>query len=426
MNVLCVEYAHASERSWLSEGNTLRRHRCFTTGIPVLNTGLDRLLKNTTYLGFLQKQRVGFLGHAASVTASYVHAIDALTAAGVRPVRLFGPEHGLRGEAQMMVAVADAVDPLSGIPIQSLYGDDEASLAPRREAVADLAVILIDVQDVGSRYYTYAATALKLATLATELGVNVIVLDRPNPLGRLREGAGIEPGFHSFVGELAVPNRHGLTIAELFNWALQQGTKLYYEVISMEGWDNSKLLSEDAFAWAMPSPNMPTMNTALVYPGGCLLEATNVSEGRGTTRPFELFGAPWVDAKALLDRLNEADLPGVLWRMASFMPTFDKFQGEVCQGLQLHVYDKSAFRPLRSYASVLLALKQLHPEHFGWRPGAYEFVEDIPAIDLLAGSPALRGLIESESDFEQIAQWSLCPEELDASCRRAEHYDDTH
>lgn len=395
-------------------------------GIAVRYTGLDRLLQNTTYLEFLKKQRVGFLGHAASVTVSYEHAIDALIAADVKPVRLFGPEHGLRGEAQMMVAVADAVDPLTGIPIQSLYGDDEQSLAPRREAIADLDVILIDVQDVGSRYYTYAATALKLAALATELGVNVVVLDRPNPLGRRREGGGIEPGFHSFVGELAVPNRHGLTIAELFNWALQQGTKLYYEVIGMEGWDSGKLISEDDFAWAMPSPNMPTMHTALVYPGGCLLEATNVSEGRGTTRPFELFGAPWLDPKALRDLLNDADLPGVLWRMASFMPTFDKFEGEVCQGLQLHLQDKDAFRPLRSYATVIAAIKKLHPDHFGWRPGAYEFIEDIPAIDLLAGSPALRTLIEADADFDAIAEWSLCPKELEASCRQAETYNDNH
>lgn len=389
----------------------------------VLETGLDRLLKNTDYLRFLQKKRVGLLAHAASVTSDVEHAIDALIRHGVTPVRLFGPEHGLRGEAQMMVAVQDAVDPLTGIPIQSLYGDDEASLAPRREAVGDLDVILIDVQDVGARYYTYVATALKLCALATELGVNVIVLDRPNPIGRTREGGGIEQGFHSFVGELAVPNRHGLTVAELFNWALQNGAKIFYEVIGLEGWNGDVLLSEDDFAWAMPSPNMPTLRTALVYPGACLLEATNISEGRGTTRPFELFGAPWIDARALKDMLDNANLPGVLWRMASFLPTFDKFEGEVCQGLQIHVFDKQAFRPLRTYAAIILAVKKLHPEHFGWRPGAYEFVEDIPAIDLLAGSTRLREIIESSGSFEAIEQWATCPPALEASCRNAEHYD---
>lgn len=388
----------------------------------MLLTGLDRLLANTDYLTYLRQKRVGALVHTASVTSTFEHAIDALVRHDIVPKRLFGPEHGLRGEAQMMIAVDHAKDPITQIPIQSLYGDDEASLAPQREAVQDLDVILIDIQDVGSRYYTYVATALKLCKIATEVDTQVIVLDRPNPLGRKREGPSIEPGFHSFVGELPVPNRHGLSTAELFTFAVQQGRKLAYEVLTVEGWAPPKLLTTDDFPWALPSPNMPTLNTARVYPGGCLLEATNISEGRGTTQPFELFGAPWIDPVKLQRRLQGAELPGVHWRIASFAPTFDKFTGQNCYGLSPHVYDPEAFEPLRTYATVIAAVHAQHPKAFGWRPGAYEFIEDIPAIDLLAGSPALRELIEGFEDFDAIQAWAACPDALDAQCKGAEHY----
>lgn len=388
----------------------------------MLVTGLDRLLANTQYLSYLRKQRVGFLGHAASVTSTFEHAIDALVHADVRPVRLFGPEHGLRGEAQMMVAVGHGKDPITGIPIQSLYGDDEASLKPQRDAVEDLDVVIIDIQDVGSRYYTYVATALKLCEIATEVDTQVILLDRPNPLGRTREGGEILPDFHSFVGELSVPNRHGLSVAELFTLAVKQGRNLRYEVLTVEGWDPNTQLTEEDFPWVMPSPNMPTLDTARVYPGGCLLEATNISEGRGTTRPFEVFGAPWIDAPALRARMQSAELPGVHWRLASFAPTFDKFTGQNCYGLGVHVSDVERFEPLRTYAAVILAVRSLHPDAFGWRPGAYEFIEDIPAIDLLAGSTALRTIIENDGSFDEIQKWAATPNELAAVCEGVEHY----
>jgi|SRR5690625_144656 len=388
----------------------------------MLATGLDRLLANPQYLSYLAQKKVGALVHTASVTSQFEHAIDALVRAGVRPVRLFGPEHGLRGEAQMMVAVDHAIDPITQIPIQSLYGNDEASLAPQIQAVQDLDVILIDIQDVGTRYYTYVATALKLCEIATEVDTQVILLDRPNPLGRQREGGAILPGFHSFVGELSVPNRHGLSAAELFTYAAKQGRNLRYEVIAVEGWQPDQLLTEADFPWALPSPNMPTLQTALVYPGGCLLEATNVSEGRGTTRPFEMFGAPWIDPVALQKKLREAELPGVHWRIASFAPTFDKFTGENCYGLGVHVSDPQRFEPLRTYAAAILAIQQLHPKEFGWRPGAYEFVETIPAIDLLAGSTRLREIIENQGNFDDIQQWAVCPPDLRAACQGAEHY----
>ncbi len=388
----------------------------------MLRTGLDRLLDNDAYLAFLSKKKIGFLGHAASVTREYEHAIDALTKRGVRPTRLFGPEHGLRGQAQMMVAVDHDVDPVTGIPVTSLYGHNEASLQPQVDAVADLDLILIDIQDVGSRYYTYVATALKLCEIATEHHVGVMVLDRPNPIGRKREGPTIREGYHSFVGELGVPNRHGLTTAELFTWAVQQGRALEYEIIAVEGWVPAHPLTESEFPWAMPSPNMPTIQTALVYPGGCLLEATNVSEGRGTTRPFEIFGAPWINATQLQERLNGLELPGVQWRGTSFCPTFDKFTGKNCEGLQAHVTNVSVFEPLRTYASLIWTIRDLWPNEFGWRPGAYEFIEDIPAMDLLAGSPQLRTIVEESGTIDDIARWASTPTELAMRCERAEHY----
>lgn len=385
--------------------------------------GLDVLLHDERRLRLLRNVRVGFLGHASSVTRRYVHAIDALIAAGVGLVRLYGPEHGLRGEAQMMVAVDHQVDALSGLPVVSLYGDCLDSLDPAAGALDGIDRLLIDVQDVGTRYYTYVATALKLARAATAAGVEVWVLDRPNPLGRRREGPSIEPGFHSFVGELAVPTRHGLSVAELFEWSRRRGDALSFETIRVQGWDALEPLRESAFTWALPSPNMPTMNTALVYPGGCLLEATNISEGRGTTRPFEIFGAPWLDAPRLGAALEALALPGVAYRRMSFSPTFDKFTGEICHGLQVHVTDLHRFEPLRTYAEIIRCVARLHPDAFGWRPGAYEFVEAIPAIDLLAGSSRLREIVSNGGSSADVKAWAQVPAELWESCEEAELYD---
>lgn len=389
---------------------------------PAVKSGLDVLLRDEQKLATLRRQRVGLLGHAASVSADFEHAIDALIGAGVRLERLFGPEHGLRGEAQMMVGVQSAVDPLSGVPVVSLYGDTVESLAPETGALDGLDVLLIDVQDVGSRYYTYVATALKLCRAATAVDLPVIVLDRPNPIGRRREGPSVDLGFHSFVGELAVPTRHGLSVAELFEWAKRAGWAIHFETIACEGWDPTQALREKDFTWALPSPNMPTLETALVYPGGCLLEATNISEGRGTTRPFEIVGAPWIDARRWKASLDACELPGVAFRLASFIPTFDKFTGEACRGLQVHVTDSTRFEPLVTYAAMITRAAAQHPQDFGWRPGAYEFVEEIPAMDLLAGSDRLRALIEAGAPIDELQAWAQTPSALEESCREVERY----
>lgn len=385
-------------------------------------SGLDVLLNDEARLELLRKARVGLLGHASSVTLEFEHAIDALLRVGVRLERLFGPEHGLRGEVQMMVSVGDCVDRLSGLPVVSLYGDTVESLDPKNHALDDLDIVLVDVQDVGSRYYTYVATALKLARACAAKGIAVWVLDRPNPIGRRREGPSILPGFHSFVGELAVPTRHGLSVGELFVWSKNQGDNLNFEVVRCEGWEPAQVLRESEFTWALPSPNMPTIDTAFVYPGGCLLEATNISEGRGCTRPFEFIGAPWIDAVELKARLDAEGLPGVRFRVVSWIPTFDKFVGEACRGLQIHVVDQESFRPLITYALIIAHAARIHPDDFGWRPGAYEFVEEIPAIDLLAGSARLRELIEGNGTREDFEDWARTPQALLKTCEEAEIY----
>ena len=364
-------------------------------------TGLDRLLDDPAELANLGRSSVGLLVNPTSVTRSFEHAIDALTRSGVLPRRLFGPEHGVRGEAQDMIAVEQSVDPITGIPTVSLYGDSFDSLAPTDEQLADLDVVVIDLQDVGSRYYTYVYTAMMTAEAATRSGVDVLVLDRPNPIGSAVEGPGIEQGFDSFVGMLPMPNRHGLTLAEVLRFAALEGRNLRSTTLSVEGWNRDSYFDEHDAPWVLPSPNMPTLDTAVVYPGMCLLEGTNASEGRGTTRPFEIFGAPYVDAQALASTLTALDLPGITFRPLSFEPTFQKWGRERCSGAQLHVTDRSAFDSYQTGAAIVWAMATLFDE-FGWRHEAYEFVDDIPAIDLLFGSPKHREAIDSGCSWPEL------------------------
>lgn len=370
--------------------------------------GLDVLLADDARLDSLRGRRVGLLAHAASVTRNFEHAIDALRGADVPLVRLFGPEHGLRGEAQDMIAVDAGVDPLSGLETVSLYGSSFDSLEPPPGSLDDLDVLLIDLQDVGSRYYTYVYTAWFVARACARAGVEAWVLDRPNPLGRAVEGPSVEDGFTSFVGMLPLPNRHGLSVAEVLRFAAQD-EPFTFRVVSTSVDVSERWFDEHDAPWVMPSPNMPTLDTALVYPGLCLLEGTNLSEGRGTTRPFELFGAPYVDASALRERLRSLELPGVRFRLASFEPTFQKWARTGCRGLQLHVTDRDAFLPFQTGAAIVWACRQLF-DGFEWRRDAYEFVDDIPAIDLLFGSARPRTLIDEGASFEALSAVLVTPE----------------
>jgi uncharacterized protein YbbC (DUF1343 family) len=381
----------------------------------MVQTGLDVLLEEG--IRGLRGRRVGVLCHPASVNSRLVHIVDALAAVQVNLTRLFGPEHGIRGEAQDMVGVEGDRDPRTRIPVTSLYGEAAESLVPTAAELADIDVLLVDLQDVGSRYYTFIWTMALCLQSAARAGVAVMVLDRPNPIGGAAvEGGEVAPWAESFVGLGSVPIRHGLTIGEVARlvqagipWGGERFAKPLdcdLQVVAMRGWKRGDFFDATGLPWVLPSPNMPTVETALVYPGLCLLEGTNVSEGRGTTRPFEIIGAPFVDGYLLAASLAEQGLRGVSFRPLSFRPTFHKFAGQVCGGVQIHVSDRAAFRPYLTGVAILRALRGLVGKSFRWRTEKYEFVSDRPAIDLLTGGDAIRKGIEAGASLDDLrATW---------------------
>ena len=367
--------------------------------MPRVLTGLDVLSSDRRDL--LSGRRFGLLCHPASVAADLTHAVDRLIEIGVRPARLFGPEHGVRGEAQDMIGVDGDRDARTGIPVSSLYGSAVETLVPSSADLAEIDVLVVDLQDVGSRYYTYVWTMGLAMKAAAAAGVAVVVLDRPNPLGGSDiEGGPVGLGFESFVGFGSVPVRHGLTIGEMARgiamglpWGpppFDKPLDVDLTVVPMSGWRRSMTFEETGQPWVLPSPNMPTVDTAFVYPGLCLLEGTNLSEGRGLTRPFEIIGAPFLDGDRWARDLAAMDLGGVRFRPLSFRPTFHKFAGQSCGGVQLHVTDRRAFRPYRTGIALLLAARAQAPDHFRWRSEPYEFVRHPMAIDLLNGTDAVR------------------------------------
>ena len=360
------------------------------------------------------------LANQASVTCDLEPAWRAIARAGAEVVRIFAPEHGLWGVAQDMEAVGEDREPALGVPVVSLYGTRPGTLEPRRVDVADLDALVVDLPDMGCRYYTFAATMAHAVAACEAAGVEVIVCDRPNPIGgSALEGGPVEPGCRSFVSELPVPVRHGMTLGELallLRAARFPGVSL--AVLTCEGWRRDDWWDETGLPWVATSPNMPTLATATVYPGACLVEATNLSEGRGTTRPFQLVGAPWLNAEALAGRLDGMDLPGVRFRATRFRPEFGKHAGKACHGVEWHVSDRRALRPLETGVSLLAAVRELHPREFAWRREAYEFVSDVPAIDLLTGSAAARDAIEDRAAVEDMfARWSASCDEFRARRR---------
>jgi len=373
----------------------------------MISTGLDRLLADA---GALHGRSFGLLAHGASVTSDLRPAHLALAGAGVRAARLFGPEHGYYGVEQDMVASRDAVDPWTGAPVVSLYGDDASTLAPRREAFDGLDLLVIDLQDVGARYYTYAATAVWAAEVALGAGLEVWILDRPNPLGgTVVEGNLPSPGFESFVGAFRMPVRHGLTLGEIARLELSRaGADMAgLRFFPLTGWERAMLWSETGRPWFAPSPNMPDFATALVYPGMCLVEATGISEGRGTTRPFRLFGAPGVDPIALAEALAPLRQLGVAAVPTFFRPWHQKHRGEPCGGVELVVVEPKRIAGYRLGVRVLEALRRAAPDAFHWRAAPYEFVADRPAIDLLAGTDVLRRALDDGEDLSHwLASWS--------------------
>ncbi len=369
-----------------------------------LRTGLDRLLAAPEVL---EDRRWALLSHLAAVTADLLPAHLALSRVPTPPVRLFGPEHGLYGLYQDMVAAGHATDPWTGLPVVSLYGDDETSLRPDAGRFEDLDLLVIDLQDVGARYYTYAATAVWAAEVALETDTDVWILDRPNPLGGHRvEGNLRRPGFDSFIGAFEHPVVHGLTLGELASMELAGAARRErLRVWEMRGWRRDETWDQLGRAWLAPSPNLPRLDSTLIYPGLCLVEATTFSEGRGTTRPFHLVGAPDVDGVALTEALERRELPGVRFVPARFRPEFQKHAGTNCGGVEIVVAEPAALEPYRLGVELLLELARC--PGFGWRTQPYEFVSDRPAIDLLSGSTALREAIEDGSRPDGwLASWA--------------------
>ena len=374
---------------------------------PIVKPGIEVLMDGD--LSRLRSARVGLLVHPASVDSKLRNTCDLLIdEAGLDVTAVFGPEHGFTGSAQYMEAIGDEADGAYGIPLFSLYGSDAASLRPTAEALDRIDLLVCDLQDVGARYYTYAATMAGCMEACAEAGKGVIVLDRPNPINGLDvEGGVVRSGYTSFVGAFPIAARHAMTIGELakyFNDVHSIGCDL--EVVPMQEWGRAMMFADTGLPWVMPSPNMPTPDTALVYPGTCLLEGTNLSEGRGTTRPFEIVGAPWIDAGCLARELNSLDLPAAVFRPISFRPTFDKWSGVECGGVQIHVTDPQAYLPVRTGLAILETSRAADRSRFAWRSEPYEFETSIPAIDLLAGGDALRLCITEGSPVREVeAGW---------------------
>lgn len=369
-----------------------------------MRTGLDVLLADPApYRG----ARVGLCCNHTAVDASLRHALPALQGAGLDIRRVFGPEHGVESTAQDMIGVHDGAELGSELrraeapEVVSLYGDTEASLHPSPAHLADLDVLLFDIQDIGARYYTYQATLGYIMEVAAQTGTRVVVLDRPNPIDGLSlEGNVVEPGFESFVSAYPLANRHGMTMGELGRYFREVlGMDCPYEVVACEGWRRDQWFDETGLDWVYPSPNMPTLETAAIYPGMCLVEGTNLSEGRGTTRPFHLVGAPWLDRARFTELCRKGaedeGLEGVAFRPATFFPQFQKHAGEVCQGVELHLRQPRSLHALKLGMVVLQAALRAAPGHFAWRTETYEFVDEPIAIDLLFGTAEGRVALES-------------------------------
>ena len=379
-----------------------------------MQLGSERLLASSRLNGL----RVGVLANPASIDGEFRHIADQLAASSDWTLAaIFGPQHGFRSDLQdNMIETPHTEDKKRGVPIFSLYSQTRE---PTPEMLDLIDVLVIDIQDVGARIYTFIYTIANCLRAAARQGLPVIVCDRPNPIGGAIEGPMLEPGFESFVGQFPIPMRHGMTVAELarfFNEAQGIGAEL--EVVPMQSWSRDMYWDATGLPWVMPSPNMPTLDTAIVYPGTVLFEGTMLSEGRGTTRPFELIGAPFLDGEELAARLNKLGLDGVQFRPAIFEPTFQKHARSTCGGCQIHVTARRDFAPVMAGVSLLRECYGLAPKQFKWRDPPYEYEHDKMPIDILAGSPALRTQIESQAPLAEIAEsWRTGETEFAASIR---------
>jgi uncharacterized protein YbbC (DUF1343 family) len=365
--------------------------------MPV-RTGLERLLDGPDRR-LLEGKRLGLVSNPASVDRQFVHASARLCGGGDwKLTTLFGPQHGFHSDLQEnMIESPHARDARRRLPVYSLYSETRE---PTREMLADVDVLVVDLQDVGTRIYTYIYTLANCLRAARAHGTQVVVCDRPNPIGGDEvEGALLDPAYASFVGQFPIPMRHGLTIGEaarLFNEHF--GLNARIDIVPMEGWRREMYFDQTGLPWVLPSPNIPTLDTAIVYPGAVLFEGTLLSEGRGTTRPFELIGAPWIDGERFADAMNERGLPGARFRAASFEPTFHKHAKGSCGGCQIHVTDRAAFRPYRTGVEMIAEFHAESPATPIWRDPPYEYEHTRPPIDILYGSDRLRQTIDAGQD----------------------------
>ena len=367
-----------------------------------VTSGLERLLAGAG--SHLKPLSLGLIIHPASVTREFQLSVDTLLQEGFSIKALFGPQHGARGEKQdNMIESGHYADPYTGLPVHSLYSNVRK---PTPEMLSGLDAIVFDLQDVGVRVYTFIWTMLLAMEACAEIGIRFIVLDRPNPIGGIqREGAVLRKDFESFVGLHPIPLRHGLTCGELATWMNEtRGIGCDLEIIECRGWRRSMGWSDTGLPWVAPSPNLPTPVSCLVYPGMVLLEGTNLSEGRGTTKPFEYFGAPYLNIERLLDLLGQEHLDGVMIRPCHFEPTFQKYAGTMCAGGQLHVTDPATFQPVRTAVSILRAVRELAPREFSWSKPPYEYEENLMPIDLIWGHNGLRHRIDDGATVDEVLE----------------------
>lgn len=363
--------------------------------------GLDKILSERA--DGLKNLRVGLICNQASVNHQFQHAADLFQEnERINLVKLFGPQHGIRGDVQdNMVETAHAVDRATNLPIYSLYSETRE---PTEEMLSGLDAVVFDLQDVGCRVYTFIYTMANAMIACAKFGKKMFVLDRPNPIGgAVLEGNTLEKGHESFVGQYPIPMRHGLSvgeIAKLFNSEFDINCQL--EVITMDGWERENFYDETDAPWVMPSPNIPAVDTTIVFPATVFFEGTQVSEGRGTTRPFEIVGAPYIDAKKYADALAALKLSGVYFRPTNFLPTFQKHAGKTCGGVFVHILDREAFEPVITGLAMVKTVFDLYPSEFRWKNPPYEYVFDRNPFDVIAGTEKIRRMIEQGKSIKDI------------------------
>ena len=389
------------------------------TARSIARLGIDVLLDRDRRL--VAGQRVGLVSNPASIDGAFRHTSDRLTDdPDVELAALFGPQHGFRSDVQdNMIETPHAKDPRRRVPVYSLYSETRE---PTAEMLRDLDVLIVDLQDVGTRVYTYIYTMANCMRAAARHGVRVVVCDRPNPVGGVAvEGPTLRTHYASFVGQFPIPLRHGLTIGELarlFNDEFRINAAL--DVVPLEGWQRAMYFDETGLPWVMPSPNLPTLDSAIVYPGAVLFEGTMLSEGRGTTRPFELVGAPWIDGDRLAHAMNARGLPGVHFRPVFFEPTFQKHARETCGGCQIHVLDRGRFEAVRTAVELIAEFRAQNPARYAWREPPYEYEHEKAPIDILYGSDRLRVAIDAGKRSNDLdSEWRT---ETDAFLHQRDKY----